>query len=96
MVSKIDSPYDRFVKTGIDARVRFVAIYVAPSVLLLTAIVYAFGEYKKWRKTEGSDYTLLIGALLWTLGQLLTLYVLVSNTAGLGFHYRRHTKSTRT
>ena len=95
MVPKIDSPYDRSVKAGIDPRVRFVVIYVAPSVLLVTAIVYAFGEYKNVRNREGSDWALFIGALLWTLGQLLTLHVLVSNTAGLGFHYWRHTKSTR-
>ena len=80
MAPRTDSPYNRSVKTKIDSWVRLVAIYVAPSVLLLTAAVYAFGEYKKVNQNGDKDWTLFIGALLWIIGQLLTLYVLVTNS----------------
>lgn len=90
---KSDSPYLRPVTKSINPYIRFVAIYVAPSVLLATAMVYVIGEFQNYKKTENA--WLLSGAVLWTLGQLLTLIVLVTNSAGLGFHFPQ-AKSTNT
>ena len=99
----IDSPFDRPVATKIDNRVRVLGIYVVPIVLLVTAIVYVIGEYQNYanananaQNSPGSaNWILLLGAVLWTLGQLLNLIVLVQNSAGLGFTQNQQARKAR-
>ena len=97
----LDSPFDRPVATKINNRVRVLAIYVVPSVLLVTAIVYVIGEYQNKANANAQNSpgsangTLLIGAVLWTLGQLLNLIVLVQNSAGLGFTQNQQARKAR-
>ena len=82
----LDSPFDRPVANKIDNKIRVLATYVVPTVLLITAIVYIWGEYLNWTGADSpgsANGILFVGALLWTLGQLLNLIALVANSAGL-------------
>ena len=91
----LDSPFDRPVATKIDKRVRFLAIYIVPTILLVTALVYMWGEWLNWNGQQNlsspgsANGILFFGAFLWAVGQLLNLITLVANSAGLGFTQNR-------